>query len=128
MRGTSPRSTAAPGRPFPRTRSPWLPTRRRSRTSTGAVRRKSSWTGTTRTCTRSPSTAQGSGPRTLPAGRASKGTTVWYRSLPTYRQGGQTVADVNGDGAPEILVGVASGTVYNLRGTDGSTFWSYNAG
>src|SRR6266566_2620353 len=38
------------------------------------------------------------------------------------------MADVNGDGAPEILVGVASGTVYNLRGADGSTFWNYNAG
>src|SRR5207245_11605420 len=25
-------------------------------------------------------------------------------------------------------VGVVSGTVYNLRGTDGSIFWSYNAG
>src|SRR5712691_2179043 len=59
---------------------------------------------------------------------ASNGTTVWYRSLPTYREGGQSMADVNGDGIPEILVGVTSGTVYNLRGTDGSTFWSYNAG
>ncbi len=59
---------------------------------------------------------------------ASNGTTVWYRSLPTYRQGGQSMADVNGDGLPEILVGVTSGTVYNLRGSDGSTFWSYNAG
>ena len=59
---------------------------------------------------------------------ASNGTTVWYRSLPAYRQGGQTIADVNGDGIPEILAGVTSGTIYNLRGTDGSTFWSYNAG
>src|SRR2546428_145702 len=59
---------------------------------------------------------------------ASNGTTAWYRSLPTYRQGGQTMADVNGDGIPEILLGVTSGTVYNLRGTDGSIFWSYNAG
>ncbi len=59
---------------------------------------------------------------------ASNGTTVWSRSLPSYRQGGQTMADVNGDGLPEILVGVVSGTVYNLRGTDGSIFWSYNAG
>jgi len=59
---------------------------------------------------------------------ASNGTTAWSRSLPTYRQGGQTMADVNGDGIPEILVGVTSGTVYNLRGTDGSIFWSYSAG
>src|SRR5439155_459256 len=59
---------------------------------------------------------------------ASNGTTAWYHSLPSYRQGGQSMADVNGDGIPEILVGVVSGTVYNLRGTDGSIFWSYNAG
>src|SRR5207247_7034279 len=56
------------------------------------------------------------------------GTAAFDLPLPSYRQGGQTMADVNGDGAPEILVGVVSGTVYNLRGTDGSTFWSYNAG
>ncbi len=59
---------------------------------------------------------------------ASNGTPVWSASLPNYRQGGQTIADVDGDGRFDILVGIFGGTVYMLRGADGSTAWSYNAG
>jgi hypothetical protein len=40
-----------------------------------------------------------------------------------------TVADINGDGVKEVIVGTINasftGSVYALRGTDGSTIWTY---
>ncbi len=59
---------------------------------------------------------------------ASNGTVAWMTTLPTYREGGQTLADLTGSGTLATLVGVHAGSVYNLRGTDGSAVWNYNAG
>lgn len=59
---------------------------------------------------------------------ASNGTTVWSSPLPSYREGGQTLADLDGAGKLETLVGLSSGAFYALRGTDGTVLWSYPAG
>lgn len=56
------------------------------------------------------------------------GLPVWSTSLPTYREGGQTLANLSGNGPPDVFLGVKSGIVYRLRGTDASQVWSYNAG
>jgi hypothetical protein len=59
------------------------------------------------------------------------GSLYWSRSLGcsnscAYRPNSPTIADLNGDGLREILVGCYNQfTVYALRGTDGSTLWSY---
>lgn len=59
---------------------------------------------------------------------ASNGTVAWTTTLPTYRQGGQTLVDLTGNGVLSTLVGVHAGSVYDLRGTDGSAVWTYTAG
>jgi outer membrane protein assembly factor BamB len=57
------------------------------------------------------------------------GSLYWQRAF--TRTGGwklnsPTIADLNGDGLREIVVGCYDQrTVYALRGTDGSTIWSY---
>jgi hypothetical protein len=61
------------------------------------------------------------------------GTPYWSRSLTCnfcpyfgYSPNSPTIADLNGDGLREILVGCYTELkVYALRGTDGSTLWSY---
>jgi hypothetical protein len=59
------------------------------------------------------------------------GTLYWSRSLICTFCGSPgpnspTIADINGDGLREIVIGCYSQlTVYALRGTDGSTLWSY---
>ncbi|MFZ8826755.1 MAG: FG-GAP-like repeat-containing protein [Candidatus Caldipriscus sp.] len=61
------------------------------------------------------------------------GTLYWSRSLSCnschwvgYSPNSPTIADLNGDGLREILVGCYNeNTVYALRGTNGSTLWSY---
>jgi hypothetical protein len=56
------------------------------------------------------------------------GTLYWSRSLSCTgcRPNSPTIADLDGDGLREILVGCyKENTVYALRGTDGSTLWSY---
>jgi hypothetical protein len=43
-----------------------------------------------------------------------------------YKLNSPTIADLNGDGLREIVIGCPNQrTVYALRGTDGSTLWSY---
>jgi predicted lipoprotein with Yx(FWY)xxD motif len=63
------------------------------------------------------------------------GTLYWSRSLSCdfyWYLNSPTAADINGDGMIEVLFGcVTSGTsgrgyVYALRGTDGSTIWTYS--
>ncbi len=61
------------------------------------------------------------------------GSFYWSRSFScTYSGDGRspnspTIADLNGDGLREIVVGCYDqSTVYALRGTDGSTLWSYS--
>jgi outer membrane protein assembly factor BamB len=61
------------------------------------------------------------------------GSLYWSRSLSCnacssvgYSPNSPTIADLNGDGLREILVECyGERTVYALRGTDGSTLWSY---
>jgi hypothetical protein len=62
------------------------------------------------------------------------GTLYWSRSIPCATTGSwhrtlnsPTIADLDGDGRREILIGCYDQlTVYALRGTDGSTLWSYS--
>jgi hypothetical protein len=59
------------------------------------------------------------------------GTSYWSRSLSCNSCGiglnSPTIADLDGDGLREILVGCYNEfKVYALRGTDGSTLWSYD--
>ena len=56
------------------------------------------------------------------------GSTVWVVNLPAAREGHRTLADLDGDGALEVVVGVTSGPLYALRGADGATRWTYGAG
>jgi len=59
---------------------------------------------------------------------ASNGTLVWSSASSSYREGGQTIADLTGSGALQVLFGVKAGGIYGLRGADGSPLWTYNAG
>jgi hypothetical protein len=60
------------------------------------------------------------------------GSLYWSRSFScsnscSNRPNSPTIADLNGDGLREILVGCYNEfKVYALRGTDGSTLWSYD--
>jgi FOG: WD40-like repeat len=57
------------------------------------------------------------------------GTLYWSISLSCSggRVNSPTIADLNGDGLREIVIGCPNQlTVYALRGTDGSTLWSYS--
>jgi hypothetical protein len=57
------------------------------------------------------------------------GSLYWQRtfSCTADNMNSPTIADLNGDGLREILVGCYNQlTVYALRGTDGSTLWSYS--
>jgi hypothetical protein len=56
---------------------------------------------------------------------ATSGAITWSTSLPSYREGGQTLADLDGDGTLETLVGLLSGEMYALRGLDGVVSWTY---
>jgi len=51
-------------------------------------------------------------------------TTQWSTLLPDRRRGHQTLADVDGDGALDVVVGVGSGEVFALNGRNGTTLWS----
>jgi len=57
------------------------------------------------------------------------GSLYWQRTFTCtsdHSVNSPTIADLNGDGLREILVGCYDQrTVYALRGTDGSTLWSY---
>ncbi len=59
---------------------------------------------------------------------ARTGATTWSVTLPNYREGGQTLVDLDGDGTLETIVGLYVGPVYALRGTNGTTLWTYNGG
>jgi len=60
---------------------------------------------------------------------AVNGSTVWFNDvLGSYREGGQTLVDLNGDGLLEMLLGIFSGPLYELHGTDGAVVWSSPAG
>ncbi len=55
------------------------------------------------------------------------GTVLWNVAAGGENRGTPSVYDVNGDGVKEVLIGNTSGnTVYALRGTDGTTVWSYS--
>ncbi len=56
---------------------------------------------------------------------ASNGTVAWSTDLPSYREGGQTIAALSSGAPLSTIVGMTSGPVYNLRGTDGVPVWSY---
>ena len=49
------------------------------------------------------------------------GTVIWRSSLPTGRIGPPTIADLDGDGEPEI--GVAGSAIYAALDTDGTLMW-----
>jgi outer membrane protein assembly factor BamB len=58
-----------------------------------------------------------------------EGTLYWSISLSCIggRVNSPTIADLNGDGLREIVIGCPNHlTVYALRGTDGSILWSYS--
>ncbi len=59
---------------------------------------------------------------------ATNGAPLWTNATPTYREGGQTLADLSGNGRIEVLFGTRGGTIYAIDGTNGFTRWSYNAG
>jgi hypothetical protein len=57
------------------------------------------------------------------------GSLYWQRTLTCTggNKNSPTTADLNGDGLREIVIGCYNQrTVYALRGTDGSTLWSYS--
>ncbi|MFZ8832975.1 MAG: FG-GAP-like repeat-containing protein [Candidatus Caldipriscus sp.] len=58
------------------------------------------------------------------------GSLYWQRAFTCtggWKLNSPTIADLNGDGIREILVGCYDESiVYALRGTDGSTIWSYS--
>ena len=55
---------------------------------------------------------------------ATNGAFTWARDLPAYREGAQTLADLDRDGTLETIVGIKSGPVYALRGADGTILWT----
>ena len=55
---------------------------------------------------------------------ATDGAFTWARDLPAYREGAQTLADLDGDGTLEVIVGITTGPVYALRGRDGAVLWT----
>ncbi|HLE45736.1 MAG TPA: FG-GAP-like repeat-containing protein, partial [Thermoplasmata archaeon] len=59
--------------------------------------------------------------------RATDGRLLWERDLPSWRESGQTLADLNGDGTLEVLVGVWD-ALYALSGRNGTILWSYPGG
>ena len=62
--------------------------------------------------------------------RSTDGTLEWSVGLPAtaWREGGLTLADLDGDGIREVLIGVESGELYALRGTDGQRLWESASG
>ena len=59
---------------------------------------------------------------------AATGAFRWSTNFSSYREGGQTLADLNGDGGLELLLGLFSGPFHALRATDGSVLWTYAGG
>ncbi|MEK6851108.1 MAG: FG-GAP-like repeat-containing protein, partial [Candidatus Thermoplasmatota archaeon] len=55
---------------------------------------------------------------------ATNGAFTWARDLPAYREGAQTLADLDRDGTLETIVGITTGPVYALRGSDGVILWT----
>ena len=62
--------------------------------------------------------------------RTTDGALRWSVGLPvaSWREGGLTLADLDGDGIREVLIGIESGELYALRGTDGQRLWEYASG
>ncbi len=63
---------------------------------------------------------------------ALNGSVVWAVPTPNYREEGQTLADINGDGALEVLVPTtpqnSAGQLNVLRGKNGTSLWTYSGG
>ncbi len=59
---------------------------------------------------------------------ATDGSVLWSVAVPDYREGGQTLADLDGDGRLEVVLGLHVGTVRALSGANGTTLWSYPGG
>ncbi len=51
------------------------------------------------------------------------GSVVWHSSTGSIEQTSPTIADLDGDGLPEIVIGGLYGS-YAFHGNDGSTYWS----
>ncbi len=61
-----------------------------------------------------------------------KGAVVWRQNLSSQVLGAfqpeyPIVADITGDGKPEVIVGGSDGRIYALRGSDGRVVWTYQA-
>jgi hypothetical protein len=59
---------------------------------------------------------------------ASNGTIAWSTATNSYTLGGQTLADLSGNGQLTDLFGNQAGTFYALGAGSGSTRWTANAG
>lgn len=54
------------------------------------------------------------------------GNSMWYYNIPSFGQTfrGVAIADVDGDWLPDIVFGTNTGSVYAIRGANGSLIWS----
>jgi outer membrane protein assembly factor BamB len=58
--------------------------------------------------------------------RGHDGSEIWHSDTPTdWMYHGGSVADLDGDGKPEIAIGCYDSKVYVLNGEDGSLHWQY---
>jgi len=61
--------------------------------------------------------------------RATDGASVWFSGVNDFLEGGQTLADINGDGRLEVLTSdFTGGTIYAMNGITGRIIWRYASG
>ncbi len=61
--------------------------------------------------------------------RATNGSVAWSTPVTGWPEGGHTLADLDGDGTLETIVGLdtsPTGTLHALRGSDGGILWTYS--
>jgi len=59
---------------------------------------------------------------------SNTGHLLWHYTIPDYGTSfrGAAIADINGDGLPDVAFGTSEGHVIVLNGVDGSLIWDYN--
>jgi len=59
---------------------------------------------------------------------SDSGHLIWQYTIPNYGTSfrGAAIADVNGDGLPDVAFGTSEGHVVILNGTDGSLIWDFD--